>query len=103
MCQFREELVKLLLALIKLATTDIVDAEQGHDAVDNEEAVLVTDEVFSNLVEELHLMLRINGASVSNVFLSYCRQRISVTSVWQAYPSLGLHQSVLQSARSSQA
>lgn len=41
MCQLREELIELLLALIQLTTTGIVDAEESHDAVDNEEAILV--------------------------------------------------------------
>lgn len=41
MCQLREELIELLLALIQLTTTGIVDAEESHDAVDNEEAILL--------------------------------------------------------------
>lgn len=57
MGQFRKELVEFLLALVELATTGIVDAKQGHDAVDDEEAVFVADEEFCDFVEELHLML----------------------------------------------
>jgi hypothetical protein len=70
MRQFREELVELLLALIELTTADVVNTEQSHDAVDDEETVLVADEVFGDLVEELHLMLRVGSASVGDVLLS---------------------------------
>jgi hypothetical protein len=70
MCQFREELVELLLAFIELTTANIVDAEQSHDAVDDEETVLVADKVLGDLVEKLHLMFRVGGASVGDVLLS---------------------------------
>ena len=50
MRQLREELVELLLTLVELTTACIVDTEQGHDAVDNEETVLITNEEFCDLV-----------------------------------------------------
>ena len=55
--QLGKELVEFLLALIELAAADIVNAREGHDAVDDQEAVLVVYEVLGNLVEKLHLML----------------------------------------------
>ena len=39
-----QELVELLLALGQLAAAAVVDAEAIHDAVDDEEAVLVRGE-----------------------------------------------------------
>jgi len=40
-CELRQELVKFLLSIGKLATAAVVDAEAGHDAVDDEETVFV--------------------------------------------------------------
>ena len=68
--QFRQKLIELLLTLIELTATDVVDTEQGHDAVDDEETVLVVHEILGNLVEKLHLMLRIDRTSISDVFES---------------------------------
>jgi hypothetical protein len=70
MCQFGEELVELLLALIKLTTADKVDTKQSHDAVNDEETVLIADKVLGDLVEEFHLMLGVGGTSVRDVLLS---------------------------------
>ena len=44
MCQLREELVEFLLAICQLATATVVDAEAIHNAVDDEETVLVCGE-----------------------------------------------------------
>lgn len=41
MCELRKELVEFLLAVGELAAAAVVDAEAGHDAVDDEEAVFV--------------------------------------------------------------
>lgn len=68
--QLREELIELLLTLVELTPAHEVDTKQGHDAVDNQETVFVTDEEFSNLVEKLHLMLRVDGTSICNILLS---------------------------------
>ena len=57
MCQLRQELIQLLLSIGQLATTAVVDAETGHDAVDYEEAVFVTGEGGGERVEELELVL----------------------------------------------
>lgn len=70
MCQLREELIELLLALIQLTTTGIVDAEESHDAVDNEEAILVAHKKLGNLVQQLHLMFGVDGTRIGNVVLS---------------------------------
>lgn len=56
MRQLRKELVQFLLALIQLAAAGVVNAEESHNAVDNEQAVLIADEELGDLVEELHLM-----------------------------------------------
>jgi hypothetical protein len=71
MCQLRKELVELLLALVQLTTASIVDSEQGHDTVDDEKSILVSNEELGDLVQELHLVLRIDGSSVCDVVLSW--------------------------------
>jgi len=69
MRQLRQELIELLLALVQLASASVIDSEQGHDAVDDEETVLIADEELGDLVEELHLMLRVDGASICDIVL----------------------------------
>jgi hypothetical protein len=69
--QLRQELVELLLALIQLATARVINSKECHDAVDNKEAVLVADKELGNLVQELHLVLRVDGTSVCDVVLRY--------------------------------
>lgn len=66
--QLGKELVEFLLALIELSATDIVDTKQGHDAVDDQETVFVIHEILGDLVEQLHLMLRIDSTSIGDVF-----------------------------------
>lgn len=39
--ELRQELVEFLLTIGKLATAAVVNAEAGHDAVDDEETVFV--------------------------------------------------------------
>jgi len=56
MRQLRQELVQFLLALVQLAAAGVVNAEESHNAVDNEQAVLIADEELGDLVKELHLM-----------------------------------------------
>lgn len=70
MRQLREKLIELLLTLIEFTTTGVVDAKQRHDTVDDEKAVLVPDEELCDLVQQLHLMLRVDGTSVGDVVLS---------------------------------
>ena len=48
--ELRKELVELLLTLVELTTASVVDAEECHDAVDDEQAVLITDEELGDLV-----------------------------------------------------
>ena len=57
MCKLRQELVELLLTVGKLAATAEVNSEACHDAVDDEEAVLVARELRRKGVEKLELML----------------------------------------------
>lgn len=57
-----------MLPLAQFAATAVVDAEAGHDAVDDEEAVFVRGEAGREEVQELVLML--NGVSVSSEHLS---------------------------------
>lgn len=71
MSQLREKLVQLLLALVELASADIVDAEECHDAVDDEETILVAHKEFGNLVEKLHLVLRVDSTSVRDIVLGW--------------------------------
>jgi len=69
--QLREKLVEFLLTLIELATAGVVDTEESHDAVDDQEPVLIADKKFRDLVQKLHLVFRVDCASVCNVVLSY--------------------------------
>jgi hypothetical protein len=71
MRQLGKELVELLLALIEFTTTRVVDTEERHDAVDDEKAVLVPDKELCDLVQQLHLMLRVDSTSISDVVLGY--------------------------------
>lgn len=69
MSQLGQKLIQLLLSLIQFSTADIVDAEQSHDAVDDEEAVFIADEELGDLVEELELVLRVDGSGVGDILL----------------------------------
>lgn len=55
--KLRQELIELLLTLVKLTTTSVVDTEQCHDAVDDEQTVFVANKELGDLVQKLHLML----------------------------------------------
>jgi hypothetical protein len=68
--QLGQELIEFLLAFVQLTTTGVVNSEERHDAVDDEEAILVANEELSDLVQELHLVLRVDGTSVGDVVLS---------------------------------
>jgi hypothetical protein len=74
--QLREKLVELLLTLVELTTTGVVDTEESHDAVDDEEAILVADEELCDFVQELHLVLRVDSTSVGDVVLGYTMSAI---------------------------
>lgn len=69
--QLREELIKLLLTLVELATTGVVDTKESHNAVNNKEAILIADEILCDLIEELHLVLRVHSTSIGDVVLSW--------------------------------
>ena len=69
--QLGQELVELLLAFIELSTSDKVNPEKGHDAVNDQQAVLVGHEELGDLVEKFQLMFRIDGASIGDVLLGY--------------------------------
>ena len=57
MRQLAQELIQLLLAIGQFAAAAVIDAEAGHDAVDDEEAVVVCGEVGGEGVEEFELVL----------------------------------------------
>jgi hypothetical protein len=67
--QFGKKLVKLLLTLVQFTSSSIVDTEESHDAVDDKKTIFVPHEEFSNFVQELHLMLRVDCASIGDVVL----------------------------------
>jgi hypothetical protein len=69
MRQLRQELVEFLLPLIQFATASVVDSKKRHNAVDNEETVLIANKEFGNFVQELHLVLGVDSTSVSDVVL----------------------------------
>jgi hypothetical protein len=69
MRKLRQELIELLLTLVELTTASIVDAEQCHDAIDDKQTVFVADEELGDLVQKLHLMLRVDGTGVCDVVL----------------------------------
>lgn len=57
------------MTLVQLTTTGVVDPEESHDTVYNEETVFVANEELGNLVQELHLVLRVDGTSIRDVVL----------------------------------
>lgn len=59
-----------MLTLAELSSSSVVDTKESHDAVNDEKAVFVADEELGNLIQELHLVLRVDGASVGDVVLS---------------------------------
>lgn len=69
MRQLAQKLIQLLLAIRQLPPSAVIDAETGHDAVDDEEAVFVGGEVGGERVEEFELVLAVEGAGVGDVFL----------------------------------
>lgn len=71
MRQLRKKLIQLLLALIQLTAASVVDSKEGHDAIDDEETILISHEELSNLVQELHLMLGVDSTSVSDIVLGF--------------------------------
>lgn len=69
MRQFAQKLIQFLLAIRQFPPSAVIDAETGHDAVDDEEAVFVGGEVGGERVEEFELVLAVEGARVGDVFL----------------------------------
>lgn len=69
--QLRQELIQFLLSVRQLATTAVVDAETGHDAVDDEEAVFVAGEGGGERVQEFELVLSLG----ENLLARYCTER----------------------------
>lgn len=62
MRQLAQELIQLLLTICQFATTAKIDAETGHDAIDDQESVFVGGEVGGKGVEEFELVLEVvNG------------------------------------------
>lgn len=95
--QLGEKLIELLLTLVKFTTADVVDAEERHNAIDDEKTVLVADEVLGNFVEEFHLMLGVDSPGVSDVLLGWV-QSVSSPPRWRiSYSVRDPRRSVLQS------
>lgn len=67
MRELAHHLVELLLTVSEFAAAAEVDAEAGHDTVDYEKAELVGGEVDGEVVEELELVLGVEGAAVDDV------------------------------------
>lgn len=57
--QPRKVLVQVLLPLVEFAAPSVVHAEAGHDAVDNQEPVLVRGEELGQLLEKFGLVLAV--------------------------------------------
>lgn len=57
MRQLGKKLVELLLAIGEFSAPAVIDAETSHDAVDDEQTVLVGREVCRKSIEKLKLML----------------------------------------------
>ena len=55
--QLRQVLIQFLLSVRQLAAAAVVDAEAGHDAVDDQETVFVTGEGGGERIEEFELVL----------------------------------------------
>ncbi len=70
MRQLTQELIQFLLPVRQLAPAAEIDAETRHDAVDDEQAVVICCEVCAERVEEFELVLAVQGAAVGDVFLS---------------------------------
>ena len=68
MTQPAQELVQLLLPIRQLPTPAVIDAEEGHDAVDDQEAVFVCRKRLIEDVEEFELVLAVLRARVEDVF-----------------------------------
>lgn len=69
MRQLGQELVELLLTFVEFSASDIVHPEKSHDAVNDQETVLVAHEEFGDLVEKFQLMFRIDRTSIRDVLL----------------------------------
>lgn len=67
-----EVMSELLLALVELTTTVVVDAEVGHDAVDDEEAVLSSSKGLGEIAELVMLVFAILCADVEDVLVRRC-------------------------------
>jgi hypothetical protein len=67
--QARQVLAKLLLAFRQLATTDIICAEAGDDAVDDEQTELAVDELLRETLKELELVFAVGAAGVCDILL----------------------------------
>ena len=55
--QLRQVLVQFLLSVRQFATTAVVDAKTGHDAIDYQKTIFVTGEGGGERVEEFELVL----------------------------------------------
>ena len=69
MRQLGQELVELLLALVEFSAAHKVDPEESHDAVDDQEAVLIAHEVLGDLVEQFELVFRVDGSGIGDIIL----------------------------------
>ncbi len=57
-CQPGQKLIQFLLSIRQLATAAVIHAEAVHDAVDDEESVLIAGELHRQGIEQLQLVLQ---------------------------------------------
>ena len=57
------------MTFIKFTTSNVVNSEECHDTVDDQESVLIVDEKLGDFVQKLHLMFRIDCSGISDVVL----------------------------------
>ena len=57
MSQLGQKLIELLLTICKFSTTTVVHTETVHNAVDDEETILITCKRLGKCIKQLQLML----------------------------------------------
>ena len=70
MSQLHQELIQLLLTISKLSASTIVDPEAIHDAINDQQPVFPTSELFTESIQQLQLVFAIKCSRISNVLLS---------------------------------
>ncbi|KAF2770240.1 hypothetical protein EJ03DRAFT_77363 [Teratosphaeria nubilosa] len=65
--------IELLLSFTELATSGVIDTEERHDGVDDEEAEVASGKLLSELGQELVLMLAVLGTCSTDVLVRSLR------------------------------